>query len=175
VVKIVVAFPSGEESSQQMVSWRIAVVEGLISKPVCKRVDTEGGLLHSEHSHYTSVYQPAHPVTPKTCNTTRQNKTHDQGDFGIMLVLPNDNRIFFKISNIDKSNVLGIWLEYQPSDVSIQQAFMDRVWVPVSIGVAVMIAMVFTPDPDGILDRAASSCRQPDPQRKAGGVGSMRP
>lgn len=64
VVEIVVTFSEGYESREDVVTRRVAVVEWLVAKPVCKRVDAESGLLDEEDSENTAVDEPAEPVTP---------------------------------------------------------------------------------------------------------------
>ncbi len=48
MVEVVVPLPEGDESSDDVVAGRVAVVEGLVTEPVSQRVDAEGGLLDKE-------------------------------------------------------------------------------------------------------------------------------
>lgn len=80
-----------------------------------------------------------------------------------MSVLPNNNGVVVKIADINNCNISRIWFEDQPSNMSVQQSFVNRIWISVSVGVAMMCAMVSGPRPDGVLDRSAAKSSQPDP------------
>lgn len=64
VVEVVVAFAEGDNGRDEVITRRVAVVEGLVTEPVSKRVDAEGCLLDDEDSQNSSVNEAAHPVTP---------------------------------------------------------------------------------------------------------------
>jgi len=64
VVEVVVSLAKGNESSDDMVTRRVAVVEGLVTEPVGQGVDAEGGLLDDEDAEDTAVDVAAEPVTP---------------------------------------------------------------------------------------------------------------
>lgn len=55
VVEVMVALTKRDEGSDDMVSRRVAVVEGLVSEPVGQTVHTESGLLNEETSRIVSV------------------------------------------------------------------------------------------------------------------------
>jgi hypothetical protein len=48
VVEIVVTFADGDECGGKVVARRMLVVEWRFAKPVCKRVDAEGGLTQAK-------------------------------------------------------------------------------------------------------------------------------
>lgn len=64
VVEVVVSLTKSDESSDDVISGRVAVVKGLVAEPVGKRVDTEGSLLDEADAENTSVDKSTHPVTP---------------------------------------------------------------------------------------------------------------
>jgi hypothetical protein len=45
VVEIVITFPDGNQSGDQMITRSVLVIKGRLSQPVCKRVDAECRLL----------------------------------------------------------------------------------------------------------------------------------
>jgi len=51
-----------------MITGRVAVVEGLVAKPMRERVHAESGLLHEEDAEDPGVDEASEVVTPrKTC------------------------------------------------------------------------------------------------------------
>ena len=139
------------------------------------RVDTEGGLLYSEGSYDAGIDESAPPITPKTSDTARQDEPHNEGNFCVMIVLPDDNRIPVQIRDINAAEAFGILSEDQPSDVSVKKTLTNRIRILIGICVAVMGAMVSTPCSDRIFYCATANSSKPDLERKAGSVGPMRP
>ena len=43
-MEIVVALADGRKGGDEVVAWRVLVVERSLAEPVCERVDAEGGL-----------------------------------------------------------------------------------------------------------------------------------
>jgi len=72
VVEVVVTLAKSHESSDHVITGRVAVVEGLVAEPMGKRVDAEGGLLHEEDAEDTSVDEPALPVIPEQTGDSRR-------------------------------------------------------------------------------------------------------
>ena len=64
MVEIVVTFAERYKSCDDVVSRRVTVVEGLVTKPMCERIDTEGGLLDEEDAENACVDEAAEPVAP---------------------------------------------------------------------------------------------------------------
>jgi hypothetical protein len=81
VVEVVIAFAEGNESSDEVITGRIAVVKGLVAEPVSKRVDAEGGLLNEEDTKDPSVDEAAKPVVPQEAsNAGREDESHNQNN-----------------------------------------------------------------------------------------------
>jgi hypothetical protein len=126
VVEVVVTLAKGDESSNEVVTWRVQVIKWLFTKPVCKGVDTESGLLEEESSEDTSVDESAEPVMPtKTSNNSRQNNGHEGDAFEVVVVLPNYNRVLVKVDYVDPALTLGILLENHPSNMGVKETFAD--------------------------------------------------
>ena len=64
VVEVVVSFAKCDESGDDVISRRVAVVEWLVTEPMCEGVDTECGLLDEEDAENACVDEAAEPVTP---------------------------------------------------------------------------------------------------------------
>ena len=98
VVEVVVTFSESDESGNDVVTRRVAVVKGLITKPVGQRVNAEGGLLDEENSKDTGVDEPSHPVSPsKTGDDAGENHAHKDDGLDIIPVLPDDNGVIVQI------------------------------------------------------------------------------
>ena len=85
VVEVVVALTESDKSSDDVVTRAVAVIEGLVTEPVGKGVDTEGGLLDEEDAEDTSVDEASEPVTPaETCNKSREDETHEENNLEVV-------------------------------------------------------------------------------------------
>jgi len=71
VVEVVVALTESDECSDDVVPGAVAVVKGLITEPVSKRVDAKGGLLDEEDAEDASVDKAALPVVPQKSSDSR--------------------------------------------------------------------------------------------------------
>jgi len=57
-----------DECCNDMITGRVAVVEGLVAKPMRERVHAESGLLHEEDAEDPGVDEASEVVTPReTC------------------------------------------------------------------------------------------------------------
>lgn len=65
VVEVVVTLTESDKGSDDVVPGAVAVVKGLVSEPVGKRVDAEGSLLDEEDAEDTSVDEATLPVVPE--------------------------------------------------------------------------------------------------------------
>jgi len=78
MVEVVVAFAQSDKSGDDMIARRIAVVEGLVTEPVSKTVDAEGGLLDEEDTKDARIHQATYPIVPEDAgNARREDKSHD--------------------------------------------------------------------------------------------------
>ena len=171
VVEVVITFSQGDKSSDQMITGRVAIIEGLVPKPMCERVDTEGSLLNEEDAEDASIYVSAHPVTPTNAGNERgENKAHEEDDLEIVLVLPNNDWILVQITDIGTANTLGVLLHDHPSKVRIEKTLANGVGIFVGIGVSVVSPVVSCPPSNGSFDgTSAHSCKE-DSQWPCGGI-----
>ena len=73
VVEVVVSLTKGDEGSDDVVTGRVAVIEGLVTDPVGERVDAEGGLLNDENLHSFVSYQCAIPLPHRPHKEKKSN------------------------------------------------------------------------------------------------------
>jgi len=176
VVEVVVALTESDKSSDDVVTRRVAVVEGLVTEPVGKGVDTEGGLLDEENAEDTGVDEASEPVTPaETCDKSREDETHEENDLEVVLVLPDNNGVVVEVGDIGAANPLGVLLHEHPAEVGVEKTLPDAVGVLVGVSVAVVSAVVAGPPSDGALNGTATNSSEEDLEREAGGIGSVRP
>jgi len=98
VMEVVVTFAKGNESSDYMITRRIAVIERLVSEPVSKGVDAEGGLLNEEDSENSCVDETSHPVSPsEASDKARENHAHEDDGLDVVSVLPDDDWVIVQI------------------------------------------------------------------------------
>lgn len=71
-MEVVVALTEGDEGSDDVVARRVAVVEGLVTEPVGKRVHAESGLLNEESTAETGVDEATEIVTPAEAGDQRR-------------------------------------------------------------------------------------------------------
>jgi len=158
VVEVVVALTKSNESSDDVIARRVAVVERLVTEPVGKRVDTEGGLLNEEDAENTSVDESTLPVTPaETSYDTREEETHNGDNEEVILVLPPNDRIFIKVGDVGTANALGVLLHDHPAEVRVQETLADGVRVLVGVSVAVVSTVVTGPPSDGTFDSTSTN------------------
>jgi len=158
VVEVVVALTKSNKSSDDVIARRVAVVERLVTEPVSKRVDAEGGLLNEEDAENTSVDESTLPVTPaETSYDTREEETHNGDNEEVILVLPPNDRIFIKVGDVGTANALGVLLHDHPAEVRVQETLADGVRVLVGVSVAVVSTVVTGPPSDGTFDSTSTN------------------
>ena len=176
VVEVVVALAHGDESREDVVTGRVAVVERLLTKPVSQRVDAESGLLDEENAQDTGVNEATHPVTPtQSSNDGREDESHDEQNLEVVLVLPPDDGILVQIGDVGTANALGVLLHDHPSDVGVDEALADGVGVLLGIGVSVVSTVVTSPPSNGTFDGTTSNGSEVDAEREASGVRAVSP
>lgn len=91
VVEVVVALAQGDEGGDEVVTGRVAIVEGLVSEPVGEGVDAEGGLLDKQGAAQTGVDEATEPVTPaEASDEGREDEGEKNDDANVVLVLEGD-------------------------------------------------------------------------------------
>lgn len=166
-----VTLSESDKSSDNVVTRRVAVIEWLVTEPVGQRVDTEGGLLDEEDSEDTSVDESSHPVTPsETGNEAREDHAHEDDGLDIVAVLPDDNRVIVQVGDVGAANSLWVLLHDHPSDMRVEKALANGVWVLVGIGVSVVSAVISGPPSDGTFDSSATNGCEEDLERKSSRV-----
>lgn len=158
-MEVVIAFSESNESSHDVITRRIAIVKGLVTQPMGKRVDTECGLLDEEDAEDASVDETAEIIAPsETTDNGWENQAHEENDLEVVLVLPNDDWVFIEIRDICASNSLRVLLHEHPAEMGIEKAFADGVWVLLCVGVSMVSTVVSRPPSHRALDGSTSDC-----------------
>jgi hypothetical protein len=161
VVVVVVSFAESDECGDDVVSWRVSVIEGLVAEVMGKGVDAECGMVDKDESADTGVKESPSPVTPtKTSNDSGEEEAHGEDNDSVILVLHADEGIRIEIRDIGTANTFGVLFEDHPTEMSVHQAFSDRVWIFLCVGVTMMSAMVSRPPSNGAFDCAATKSSQ---------------
>jgi len=171
VVVVVVSFAESDECGEDVVSWGMSVIERLIAEPVGKRVDAECSVVDKDESADSGVVKSTSPVTPTNAsNESGDQEAHDEDDESVVLVLQADEDIRVEIRDIGTSDTFGVLLEDHPSEMCVHQAFSDRVWIFLCVGVTMMSTMVSRPPPNGSFDGAATKSSKDVLERSRCGV-----
>ena len=161
VVKVVVAFSERDESGNDVVTRRVAVVEGLVTKPMGQGVDAEGGLLDEEDAEDASVDESSLPVSPSEAgDEAREDQAHEDDGLDVVSVLPNHDRIIVQIRDVCSADALWVLLHDHPAEVRVEEALADGVWVLVGIGISVVSSVISGPPTNGSFDRTTSNRSQ---------------
>ena len=157
MVVVVVSFTESDECGDDVVSWGMSVVEGLIAEVVGKGVDAECGMVDKDESADTGVKESTSPVTPtKTSNNSGKEEAHDEDNDSVVLVVHANEAIRVEICDICTTNTFGVLFQDHPTEMSVHQALSDRVWIFLCVGVTMMSAMVSRPPSNGAFDCAAT-------------------
>lgn len=141
-----------------------------------QRVDAEGSLLNKENSKDSSIDESAPPVTPaEAADEHWEDHTHEDENLEVVLVLPDDDWVFVEIGNIGSTNSLWVLLHQHPSEMRVHQAFADRIWIFLGVGVSVMSTMITSPPSDRALDSTTANPSEEDSKRQSGRVRGMCP
>ena len=176
MVEVVIAFAKGDESSNHMVAWGVAIVKRLVPKPVGKGVDAEGGLLDKEDAKDATVDETTEPIAPaKATDEHREDEAHEEYHLKVMTMLPNDDRVLIEVGDVCAANSLGVLLHQHPPKVGIEETFADGIWIFVGVGVSVMCAVITSPPSYRAFDGTpANSCKK-DPEREGSRVRRVGP
>lgn len=176
VVEVVVALSKGDQGGKSVVSGSSSVVEGLLSNPVGKGVDTESHLLHKGVSHDTGVDKTSLPVAPaKATDEGGQNNGHEDENVNVVLVLESDNPVVVEVRNVSSALVLGVGHKQHPAKVGEPESLSGVVRVLVGVGPSVVDSVRRGPPSDGALDSSSSKQSKDDSNGQSGLVGSMGP
>jgi hypothetical protein len=158
VVVVVVSFAECDKSGDDVVAGRMSVVKGLVTEIVCKRVDTECGVVNKDESANSGVEESTSPIPPKqTSNGSRDKETHDEDDKSVVLVLRADERVRVEIGNVCAANTFGILLENHPAEMSVHQSFANRVGILLGIGISMMGTVIPRPPSDRAFNGTTSN------------------
>lgn len=98
VVEVMISLAKSHQCGKDMVTRRVAVIKGLVTQPMGKGVDTEGGLLNEEDAEDASVYEATEEVVEgKATKDGGKDQAHEDDDLEVMTVLPDDDGIFVQV------------------------------------------------------------------------------
>ena len=147
-MKVVVTFSECDQSRDDVITGRVAIVKWLVAKPVSERVDAESCLLDEENPEDSAVDEAAEPVAPaETAGKHGKEEAHEHDHLEIVAVLPNDDWVFVEVGYVGTADTLWVLLHQHPSEVGVEETFADRVWVLVGVGVAVVGSVISRPPP----------------------------
>lgn len=116
VVEVVVSLTERDDGGDDVVTRGVAVVKRLVTQPVGKRVDAEGGLLDEANSENAAIYVTTEPVTPhESAEDGREDETHADDALDEVAVLPDYDGVLVEIGDIGAAGTLGILLEDHPA------------------------------------------------------------
>ena len=176
VVEVVVTLAESNKGGDDVVPGAVAVVKGLVSEPVGKRVDAEGSLLDEEDAEDTGVDEATLPVVPeKTSDSRGEDQTHEDDNLDVVLVLPDNDGVLVQVGDVGAANTLGVLLHDHPAKMAVEKSLADAVWVLVGVGVAVVGTVVAAPPADGTLNGTAANKGKEDAEWERGVVGLVCP
>jgi hypothetical protein len=163
VVEIVVALSESDKSRNNVVSGRIAIVEWLITEPVCQGVDAEGSLLNKENTEDSSVDESTPPISPsKTSDKAGKDHAHENDHLDVVTMLPDNDRIVVQVRNVGTANALWVLLHNHPSEMRVEKSLSNGVRVLVGIGVSVVSSVISRPPSNGALNSTTTNGGEKD-------------
>lgn len=113
-------------------------------------VDAEGSLLDEEDTEDAGIDEATEPVAPaKAADEHGEDDTHENDDFEVVAVLPDNDGVFIKICDVGSADAFGVLFHYHPTNVGVQEAFADRVRVLICVGIAVVGTVASSPPSNG--------------------------
>lgn len=171
VVEVVVTLTESNESSDEVITGRVAVVKRLVTEPVSQGVDTESSLLNEADTQDTAVDKATHPVVEQeTTEEGGEDEAHEDDRLQVVLMLPDNNGVFVKVGNIGTASALRILLEDHPSQVRVEKTLANRVRILLSVGITVMSSVATRPPADRSFDGAGTDCGKVNLERQTSSV-----
>lgn len=171
VVEIVVSLAESNESGDDVIPWAVAVIEGLVTEPVGKRVDAEGSLLDEEDAEDAGIDVATDPVSPpNTGHKSWEDQAHEEDDLEIVAMLPDNDRIFVQIGDVRTANSFWVLLHDHPANVAVKQSLANAVGVLGGISVTMMGTVVAAPPADRTFNGTATNACEEKLQRERGRV-----
>jgi hypothetical protein len=163
VMEVVVTLAESDDGSDNVITGRVAVVEWLITKPMCQRVDTECSLLNEEDPQNSGVDETTEPISPSESRDEGwEDHAHEDDRLEVVSMLPDNDGVVIQIRDVGAADTLWVLFHDHPSDMGVEEAFADRVWVLVGIGVTVVSAVISRPPPNGTFNRPTPHGREED-------------
>ena len=176
VMKVVVSFAKSDEGGDDVIPGRVAVIEWLVTEPMSQGVDAKGSLLDEEDAQNAAIDEATEPIAPSKATYERgKDETHEEHDFQVVSVLPDNDGVFIEIRDVGAANAFRVLFHEHPAKVRVQQALTDRVWVLVGVGIAVVSTVVTSPPSDRAFDGTATNGSEEDAERQGGRIGGMGP
>lgn len=176
VVEVMVTLAEGDQCSDDVITRAVAVVKGLLTEPVGKRVDAEGGLLDDEDTEDSSVDEATPPITPAEAgDQSRESQSHEENDLDEVGVLEDNDGVLVKISDVGTAGTLGVLLDDHPAEMAVKQALPDGVGILLGVGISVVSAVTLGPPTSGTLHGTGTNGSEVNTEREAGFVAAMRP
>lgn len=103
-----------------MVSRRAPVVKRLVPQVVAEAVDGKGALLNCHYAQDARIDETAAPIAPaQASHQSWKDPAKEDGDGGIVFVLPNDKGIVCEIGDVGTAVLLVILVEEEPAHVGV--------------------------------------------------------
>ena len=175
VMKIVVSFSESDECGDQVVSWRMPVVERRLPKPVGERVERKYAVVHHAHSHRPCVDVPAPPVVPEIPRDGGgDGETHYEDQPHVPALLPAHDRALAEVAHVRDAG-LAPWLDEHPANVAPPKTAICVIRVKVGVDIAVVSTVATGPPSDGTLGCTSTGQCEEYLQRRRSIVRAMRP
>lgn len=176
MVEVVVSFAEGDERSNDVIPRRVAVIKGLITEPMGQRVDAESSLLDEEDSEDTGIDKSTDPVTPaKTSNKSREDQPHKDNNPQVVLMLPDNNRVFIQVGNIGAANTLRVLLHDHPPQMRVHKTLANTIGVLVGIGITMVSPVVPRPPTDRSFNSTTSNSGKEELERESSRIRRVSP
>lgn len=119
----------------------------------------------------SSIIETSSPITPEqSSDKSRGQKSHDENDESVVLVLHSNEDVRVEIGDVGAAYTFGVLFEKHPTEMSVHQAFSDRVRVFLCVGISVVGTMIAGPPSDGSLNGTATNCSEKVLQRSRSSI-----
>ena len=153
VMIVVVPLAEGHDRHQPRVTGAAFGRVGALAEVVAHRIDAKGTVLKDDDARYPRNEECAesrNPATPGKAKDRREHESDRCADPVNMAMLPNNQRILLQVSHVIERRE---WIEFkdQPSDMGMEKAFGDAIWVFIVIDMLVMGTMFTGPQESRVL------------------------